>query len=196
MKPLPREFYKRDADQVARDLLGKHLVHRLPQGEAAVKITETEAYLGVTDPACHSYGDRRTCRTQPLYGPGGHAYIYLIYGIYHLLNAVTGETGDPCAVLIRAAVPVRGEELLARNRYGKPYRELSKSQLRGLCDGPGKLCRALGLTMEQNQWDLCRSPLMITEGASQGGLIVAGPRIGVDYAGEAAAWPLNFKLGS
>ena len=129
MEALPREFYLRDARKVARDLLGKLLVRRTEQGILMAAITEVEAYLGVEDPACHSYGDRRTPRTQTMYGLGGRAYIYLIYGMHHLLNAVTGEEGDPCAVLIRAGNPAGDRELLAQNRYGKPYHELSKAQL-------------------------------------------------------------------
>jgi DNA-3-methyladenine glycosylase len=194
MKTLPREFYLRDAREVAKDLLGKILVHRTKQGDLMVEITEVEAYLGIEDPACHSYGDRRTPRTQTMYGLGGHAYIYLIYGMHYLLNAVTGQEGDPCAVLIRAGTPLEGRELLSQNRYGKPYHELTKSQLRAFCDGPGKLSKALGLTIQQNGWDLCQSPLIITEGVREKRAIATGPRIGVDYAGEAATWPLNFRL--
>ncbi len=194
MEALPREFYLRDARKGARDLLGKLLVRRTEQGILMAAITEVEAYLGVEDPACHSYGDRQTPRTRTMYGLGGHAYIYLIYGMYHLLNAVTGEVGDPCAVLIRAGIPVGDRELLAQNRYGKPYHQLSKAQLRGFCDGPGKLAKAFGLTIEQNGWDLCDSPLFITEGTNKKIHIADGPRIGVDYAGEAAAWPLNYRL--
>jgi len=194
MKVLPREFYLRDAREVARDLLGKILVHRTERGDLMVEITEVEAYLGIGDSACHSYGDRRTQRTETLYGLGGHAYIYLIYGMHYLLNAVTGEKGDPCAVLIRAGIPLGDRELLAQNRYGKPYHQLSKAQLKAFCDGPGKLSKALGLTVRQNGWDLCDSPLVITEGARKKITIATGPRIGVEYAGEAALWPLNYRL--
>jgi len=197
MRALSRDFYLRDAETAARELLGKLLVHRQGGAETALIITETEAYLGAGDPACHSFGGKRTPRTEVLYGPGGHAYVYLIYGIHNLLNAVTGEEGDPCAVLIRAGLPFKGHDKISENRLGKPWGSLNASGRRTLCDGPGKLSAALGITRAQNGLDLTASGLMICEGERRdtpSATIAAGPRIGVDYAGEAALWPLNFKL--
>lgn len=194
MKVLPREFYLRDAATVAKELLGKILIHRLEEGAPAVEITETEAYLGASDPACHSYGGRRTGRTQVMYGPGGYAYVYLIYGMYHMLNAVTGRENDPCAVLIRGGRPIGDRDMIAINRFGKPYQQLSRAKICSLCDGPGKLARALALGREHNGLDLCDSPLLICQGGGDALKIEAGPRIGIDYAGEAASWPLNFRL--
>ena len=195
MRPLSRDFYMQDAQSAARQLLGKLVVRQTGEQQLILRITETEAYLGSGDPACHSYQNRRTARTEVMFGPGGYSYIYFIYGMYHMLNAVTGEKDDPCAVLIRAGQPVSGLEALCHNRFGKPWEELSPSHRGALSDGPGKLCKALNLTREQNGLDLSQSELMICEGEAGGAFrIVCGPRIGVDYAGQAASWPLNFRL--
>ena len=191
MRPLGRDFYFRDAQIVARELLGKLLVYN----DMVLRINETEAYLGIDDPACHSYKNRRTSRTEIMYGPGGYSYVYLIYGMYHLLNAITGEEGDPCAVLIRAGQPVAGFDAMSQNRFGTPWVELSKAKRHTLSDGPGKLSRALGLNIEQNGLDLTKGQLLICEGVgTEPFKVEAGPRIGVDYAGDAASWPLNFRL--
>ena len=115
MEKLPRSFYSRDAETVAKELLGQILITRLPQGEARGLIVETEAYLGREDKAAHSFGGKKTQRNEVLYGPAGHAYIYLIYGLYHLFNIVVGEPGDPQAVLIRALEPLAGFEIMAKN---------------------------------------------------------------------------------
>jgi len=195
MQALSREFYLRGAETVAKELLGKHLVWRNGKQELILRITETEAYLGISDPACHSYGNRRTSRTEVMYGLGGHSYIYLIYGMYNMLNAVTGEAVDPCAVLIRGGEPVEGTDAMSRNRFGVPWGELSGTQRRSLCDGPGKICKAMGLSRAHNGLDLTGSELFICAGGEIAPYqIEMGPRIGVDYAGEAAKWALNFKL--
>jgi DNA-3-methyladenine glycosylase len=106
LKPLPPPFYRRDTETVARDLLGCRLVRRFPDGRTrSVVIVETEAYLGVKDRAAHTWNGRRTARVAPMWGPGGHAYVYFVYGMHHCLNIVTRKEGEPEAVLIRAAVP-------------------------------------------------------------------------------------------
>ena len=195
MRPLDRDFYMQNAREVARSLLGKLVVRQIENQQLILRITETEAYLGIDDPACHSYKNRRTPRTEIMFGPGGYSYIYFIYGMYYMLNAVTGEKDDPCAVLIRAGRPVAGLDILCHNRFGKPWEELKPSQRRTLSDGPGKLCKALNLTREQNGLDLAQSELIICE--VEPGVafrIECGPRIGVDYFGDAASWPLNFRL--
>ena len=195
MQALSREFYLRDAGAVAQELLGKLLVWRRAGQEFIVRITETEAYLGACDPACHSYKNRRTARTEVMYGIGGYSYIYLIYGMYNMLNAVTGEAGDPCAALIRGGEPVEGMDAMSRNRFGVSWGELSGARRRSLCDGPGKICKALGLDRSQNGIDLTGPELFICEGGEVASYRTeTGPRIGIDYAGEAAKWALNFKL--
>lgn len=185
MKPLPREFYLRDTAGVARELLGKELVRNTKEGLLRLTITEVEAYLGREDPACHSYGGRRTPRTQVMYGPGGHAYLHLIYGMHFMLNVVTQEAEAPCAVLIRAGVPAEGLDLIAANRFGKPYRELTKSQVGSLCDGPGKVAKALALTKAQNGWDLCGgSELFLTQGRGSPLRLSPGPGSGWSTPGR------------
>lgn len=202
MARLSREFYHQDTLSAARLLLGKYLVRRLENGETLVgRITETEAYIGRCDRACHAYGYRRTARTETLFAPPGHAYIYLIYGMYHCLNFVTEPEGEPAAVLLRSLQPTAGLETMLRLRYGdKP---LTPPRLRHLADGPGKLCRALALTRAENGLDLTGDTLFLCDSPEDIGLpcpavpperLRTGPRIGVDYAGEAKDFPWRFWL--
>jgi len=188
---LSRGFYQRPTLEVARDLLGKILVHATAEGVAAVRLDEVEAYLGVDDPACHTFGGRRTARTDTMWGPAGRAYVYLIYGLHHCLNVVTVGEGVPEAVLIRGGVPETGRGLVRRRRGPKVAR-------RNLADGPGKLCRALAVTRAENGLDFgdSESPLTIrSDGRTFSDSEVDRlSRIGVDYAGEAALWPLRLKL--
>ncbi len=188
---LSRGFYQRSTLDVAQDLLGKILVHATAEGVVAVRLNEVEAYLGVDDPACHTFGGRRTPRTETMWGEAGRAYVYLIYGMHHCLNVVTVGEGVPEAVLIRGGVPVMGNGLV-RGRRGP------KVALRNLTDGPGKLCHALAVTRAENGLDFGDpgSPLTIrSDGHGFSDLETDRlPRIGVDYAGEAASWPLRFKL--
>ena len=189
-RPLPLAFYRRSAEAVARDLLGRYLVRELEGERLVLRLVETEAYLGAPDRASHAWGGRRTPRNESLYLPGGHAYVYFIYGMHYCLNAVTGEKDVGSAVLLRAGEPVGGEERMAENRAW------TKQPRPGdLAGGPGKLCQALGIGRELDGVLLDRAPLSIVKGEPvQDGEIVASPRIGVDYAGEAAAWPLRFSI--
>ena len=201
MARLPREFYDRDTVKVAQDLLGKYLVRNL-NGELLVgRITETEAYIGRCDKACHAYNYRRTARTETLFMAPGHAYIYLIYGMYNCLNFVTEPEGDPAAVLLRAVEPVAGMDTLLRLRYGNkpltPYRQ------KNFLNGPGKVCRGFALSKAENRLDLTGDTLFICESPEDVGLpcpespkehICAGPRIGIDYAEEARDFPWRFWL--
>lgn len=159
MSALPRTFYGRDTLTVARELLGCRLVHDTPDGRTAGRIVEVEAYHGEDDPACHAAAGL-TARTEPMYGPPGHAYVYRIYGMHDCLNAVTRERGEPSAVLIRAIEPVEGIDRMRRRRRasGRGSRPLPD---RSLTDGPGKLCQALGVSLEHNRHDLTTSPLRI-----------------------------------
>src|SRR5262245_44284920 len=185
LTPLPLAFYRRSAAEVAPDLLGRPLVRRLGDDLLVLRLVETEAYLGAPDRASHAWGGRRTARNESLYLPGGHAYVYFIYGMHWCLNAVTGERDTGGAVLIRAGEPVEGVERMAANR----------GRLKDLATGPGKLCQALGVDRALDGHLLNRPPLTIVRGEPVGeGEIVAGPRVGVDYAGEAAAWPLRFAV--
>jgi len=186
LQPLARAFYQRPTERVARELLGKLLVREEGGTVSVLRLTEVEAYLGVDDPACHTFGGRRTWRTAVMWGEAGHAYIYFVYGMHHCLNVVTVGPGRPEAVLVRGGVPVAGEAAMRARRGGK----------NGLADGPAKLCQALALTREQNGADLCtrESGLWIADDGTRvpDGQIERLPRVGVDYAGEAAAWPLRF----
>lgn len=194
MEMLGRDFYLRDTEMVAKELLGKLLVRRVDGWELALEITETEAYIGTDDPACHAYRGRLTDRTRVMYGPGGFAYIYFVYGMHHMLNAVTREEGNPQAVLIRAGLPLEGSDAMSLRRFGLPWEVLPPAKRRALSNGPGKLCATLGLTRKQNGLDLTGSELVICHGKPSPFAVETGPRIGIDYAGEAAGWPLNFRL--
>ena len=193
MGKLSRDFYDRDTVQTARALLGKYLVRRWHGLWLAGRITETEAYVGAVDKACHAYGGRRTPRTETLYAPPGTAYIYLIYGMYHCLNFVTEPAGTPSAVLLRGLEAAEGAEFLARNRFGKALAELTPYQKKNFLNGPGKVCRALDLTRAQNGLDLTdpAGPLTVCAG-SPPHQVFTGERIGIDYAQEAARFPGRF----
>ena len=194
MEPLTADFYDRDTVTVARELLGKQLVRVLEDGtELTCRITETEAYVGPVDKACHAYGYKRTPRTQTLFAPPGTSYIYLIYGMYHCLNFVTEREGEPCAVLIRGAVPTGNIDIISYNRFGCKQSQLNSYKRRNFLNGPGKLCKGLLLTRDQNGLDLTRkeSGLWVTEGPAPEEIRV-GKRIGIDYAQEAVDFPWRF----
>ena len=155
-----------------------------------LRIVETEAYLGAPDRASHAWGGRRTERNRSLYEKAGTAYVYFIYGMYFCLNAVTGAPDNGEAVLIRAGEPIEGEDLMVRHRrLGRPHRAGD------LAGGPGKLCIALAIDRELDGRSLLSGPLTLTAGdpisAEQA---IAAPRIGIDYAGAAAEWPLRFAI--
>jgi DNA-3-methyladenine glycosylase len=193
LAPLPLSFYDRPAETVARDLLGRWLVHRVDGARLVVRLVETEAYLGAPDRASHAWGGRRTARNESLYLPGGHAYVYFIYGMHFCLNAVTGEQGSSgmgSAVLLRAGEPVEGGELMRelRGLQGEP-------RPGDVAGGPGKLCQALAIDRRLDGLRLDRGALTVCAGdPAEPAAIASGPRIGVAYAGEAAAWPLRFAL--
>src|SRR6476646_6799358 len=142
--PLPASFYDRPTEQVARDLLGAILECRTRDGVAAGRLVETEAYIGEHDLACHAAAGR-TARTEPLYGAPGIAYVYFIYGMYWCFNAVTRAAGEPSAVLVRALEPLTGIELMRERRGVRSRRDVD------LTNGPGKLCRALGIDGRLNR---------------------------------------------
>lgn len=174
-RPLPRSFYARDTLEVARELLGCTLVHESPDGRVSGRIVEVEAYQGEDDPACHA-AVGRTRRTEPLYGPPGHAYVYLIYGMYHCLNAVTRRPGRPGAVLIRALEPLEGHELMRRRRRRGGGGAHPGNH--DLANGPGKLCQALGLGLDHNRVDLTDSGLRIMPGPPPTRAVWT-PRVGI-----------------
>ncbi|RJG03672.1 DNA-3-methyladenine glycosylase [Noviherbaspirillum sedimenti] len=174
MRKLPRSFYARDTVKVARELLGKYLVHVIDGVPHIGRIVETEAYIGVHDLAAHS-SRGITPRTRVMFGPPGFAYVYLIYGMYHCINVVTEREGNGAAVLLRALEPIRN--------------------LDGKTSGPGLLCKAMGIDLRLNAHDLSSDDLYIADdGAPQSQTIVNRPRIGVDYAGEWSGRELRFYI--
>ena len=201
MARLSREFYLGDTVEIARQLLGKYVVRQLDGQTLAGRITETEAYVGRCDKACHAYNYRRTPRTETLFLGPGHAYIYLIYGMYHCLNFVTEPEGEPAAVLLRAVEPAAGTDAMLHLRYGN--KPLTAFRRKHFLDGPGKVCQGFSLTREQNGLDLTGDTLFLCDSPEDLGLprpapvretICAGPRIGVDYAEEARDFPWRFWL--
>jgi len=196
MKPLDREFYLRDTLTVAKELLGKYLVREMDGGYLVGRITETEAYIGAIDKACHAYGGKITPRTKTLYEQGGTSYVYLVYGMYHCMNVVTEPQGEAAAVLLRSVEFVKGYEEASMLRYGKELEVLSKAQLKNFANGPGKLCKAMGITREQNNRNLCGQNFFITdciEGINNPTFELGiSPRIGIDYAQEAKDFPWRF----
>ena len=183
MQPLPRAFYARPVLSVARDCIGKHLIYDTAEGRVAGRIVEAEAYRGPEDRAAHSFGGRRTARTEVMFGPPGHAYVFFVYGMHWHFNVVTTELGLPHAVLIRAVEPLVGLELMASRRGLSPsHRDLS--------NGPGKLCQAFGIERSSYGADLTSGPLFLSDGAAC--RVSRSPRIGIDYAGAWALRPWRF----
>ncbi len=187
---LQRAFYERDTITVASELLGKIMVHECAEGTTEGRIVETEAYRGPEDQAAHSSGGRRTPRNEVMYGEKGHAYVYLIYGMYYCVNITTGNIlGKPEAILLRALEPVAGEKIMARRR-GVNGRRISN-----LAGGPGRLCIAMDITKTQNKLDVTKPPLYIKNAPPVNSEeIVQTTRVGVDYAGEWKNSPWRFYI--
>lgn len=181
---LPVDFYARPTLDVARDLVGKVLLHRSPRGITAGAIVEVEAYIGEDDPACHA-APGPTKRNAPLYGPPGRAYVYLNYGLHDMMNVVTEPAGHPAAVLIRALEPLEGLALMRSRRSKAPWRR-GKAPVADheLCRGPGNLCRAMGITLDDNTRALTRGPLTIHDRGIALGPIVWSKRIGIRVGTE------------
>ena len=174
-RKLPRSFYDRPTLEVARDLLGCHLVFRTPEGRLTARIVEVEAYIGRDDPACHA-ARGLTERNRVMFGRPGFSYVYFVYGMYHCFNIVTEREGFPAAVLLRAAEPVAGlKAMRTRSPKGKSEQILS---------GPGKFCRAFGLTRDHSGLDLTGSELYLTEGVGSPGRVETGGRIGIKVGQE------------
>lgn len=186
---LPYSFYARDTHTVARDLLGKILVRTYGEESLTGRITEVESYIGEDDLACHA-SKGRTPRTEIMFGPPGHAYIYLIYGMYNCFNVVTEQEGFPAAVLIRALQPISGIKQMIVNRNG--------AKETNLMNGPGKLCQALNIDRTMNGGDLTdeNSELFIHDDGFKVAPsdIQTSARIGVEYAGEHALLPWRYFL--
>jgi DNA-3-methyladenine glycosylase len=185
--PAAEYFMQADTLQLAKDLIGMILLTRFDGVETSGRIVETEAYLGETDRASHAFGGRRTARTETMYLPGGHAYVYLCYGIHHLFNIVTHQKDMPHAILIRALEPLEGMDhmLLRRNKTKADFT---------LTRGPGSLSQALGIHKMHSGMPLQSSAIIIAkdELTVKNRIIETSPRIGVDYAGDDAQLPYRF----
>ncbi len=181
-RKLPRSFYARPVLDVARDCIGKVLVHRTSKGVASGRIVECEAYRGPLDRAAHS-SRGRTKRTEAMFGPPGRAYVFLLYGTSWAFNIVVAEEGEPHAVLVRALEPLEGLDRMSKRRGVPPAARL-------LTNGPGKLCQALAITGADYGRDLCGDRLYLVDGPR--GPVARSPRINVDYAGAWAARPWRF----
>ena len=202
MARLERHDYTGNTVDIARRLVGCLLVRQL-EGETLVcRITETEAYVGAIDKACHAYGYRKTRRNATMFGPAGHAYLYLIYGMHTCLNFVTNGEGEPDAVLLRGLEVLQGFDTVCRLRYGKCWAELSAYQRKNMLNGPGKCCQALALDTSCDGLDLTGDELYICTNPDDVGLppslptvrVAEGKRIGIDYAEEAVDFPWRFTL--
>ena len=182
---LPPAFYARPTLQVARELIGKLLVHAAPEGIAAGLIVEVEAYIGESDPACHAAAGF-TRRNAPLYGPPGQAYVYVNYGLHHLVNAVTEPEGAPAAVLIRALQPLDGIPLMQRRRADAAGAGRALPAAAALCRGPGNLTCALGIALDQNRIDLSGDRLFIEDRGLPDRPVTWSPRIGITLGADRA----------
>jgi DNA-3-methyladenine glycosylase len=174
LKEYPRSFFRGDTADIAQNLIGAWFARRYDGEWFGARIVETEAYLGRRDAAAHSYGGRRTARVEPMYADGGHLYVYFVYGMHHCANIVTGISGMPEAVLLRAA-------------------EVPGGPLPSLLSGPARLCRTFGISREFSGIDLLGTgELRLFRRKGSQPRIGVTPRIGVNYAGEAKDWPLRF----
>jgi DNA-3-methyladenine glycosylase len=185
MKILSRSFYARDTDLVARELLGKIIVREIDGHLLKARIVETEAYMGIADPASHAYGGMRV-RNAPMYGPVGHAYVYFTYGMYYCVNFVSRNLSHPAGgVLIRAVEPLEGIEFMEKNRH--------KHTTRGLTNGPGKLTQALAITKELNSHEVThKGPLYVIDAPEVPKKdIVVSKRVGISKAVDE---PLRFYI--
>lgn len=185
---LNREFYMKDAVTAGKELLGKIIVKKRADGKIfSGRITEVEAYMGAVDKASHSYGNRRTKRTEVMYKEGGYSYVFLIYGMYECFNVTVSDEGKPEAVLIRGVEPLENREIMQAERRVKKEKDIS--------NGPGKLTKALGITREDNGADLVTSDVIWLE--DDGYIVkdvVETTRIGIDYAEEDALKPWRFYI--
>lgn len=174
-RKLLRTFYNRPTLKIAEEIIGKHIVYNSPYGRMSARIVEVEAYIGQNDPACHAVRGK-TGRNAVMFGKPGFTYIYFIYGMYHCLNFVTEKEGHAAAILLRAAEPDEGIEIMKQNAPHSPTRR----QL----SGPGKFCRAFGLTRAQNGVDLTGNEIYLEDRCTGDVNIIRTPRIGINHGTE------------
>ena len=190
MKRLSKDFFAReDVVAISRELIGKFLVTNFDGEKTSGMVIETEAYNGIIDKASHAYNGRRTARNEVMYGPSGMSYVYLCYGIHHLFNIVTNIKDVPHAVLIRAIIPKDGLDVMLKRRN-------MKSVTKKFSDGPGTISHALGIRKSHSGVSLSSKLIWVEDRGVWFDKkdIMAGPRIGVDYAGKDALLPYRFRL--
>lgn len=183
----PADYADGDTARIARFFLGKVLCVQVEDGYAEGMITETEAYGGVEDAASHAYNGRRTARTEVMYAPGGAAYVYLCYGLHSMFNIITGPKDSPKAVLVRAVKIVAGHEVVRRRRRGVAEKDWAS--------GPGRVCTALGIGRHHYGHDLTSGEAVWIEDRDvkvPPREVIAGPRVGIDYAGDWVQVPWRF----
>lgn len=181
---LKKEFYNTDSVTLAKNLLNKYLIREYNGKKIITKIVETEAYMGEIDKAAHSYKNKKSVRTAPLYLSGGHIYVYLIYGMYNCLNLSANKENIPQCVLIRAVEPLNSFDEISRNRFSKNYEELTNYQKKNLTNGPGKLCKALNIDRSLSGKSIFDRELYIEDNKNNDYDIVEDKRINIDYAQE------------
>ncbi len=186
MKALRQSFFMRDTVQVAEELLGCYLVRKLKGSTLTARIVETEAYLGLNDPCCHSFTGSRTDRTKTMYLPGGYSYVYFTYGMHYCMNVVTGSEREPEAVLIRAAQPVQGLSEMRKNRNRQKETEL--------CSGPGKLCQAFHITKALNAKNLSQEGELYIAPGKKAEELETDSRVGLPLHEDSAYWLLRFYI--
>lgn len=202
---LAQTFFDRDTVHVARTLVGKYLIRQYDGVTLCARITETEAYVGRMDKACHAYNYRKTERTKTLYAPPGTAYVYLIYGMHCCLNFVTERPGEPAAVLIRGLSPRHNQDIIAENRFHCKYSDITAYQKKNFLNGPGKVCAGMNIDRSLNGLPYGSNELFICETPAELGLpilpddlepldVKTGKRIGIDYAEEAVDFLWRFYL--
>lgn len=182
-QPVHPEFFEKPTLELAEKLLGQYVVHEHPEGVIAAKIIETEAYMGAEDRAAHSFGNRKTKRTEIMFGKAGLVYTYQMH-THTLMNVVSGPIGIPQAILIRAGEPIAGEDLMQKFRGNIARKDWS--------NGPGKLAKALGVTMNYYGHHWSEQPLFIAEGPGISEVEI-GPRVGIQNTGEAVHYPYRFS---
>ena len=193
LKKLTSAFYARKATIVAKELIGKYLVHEQNGEKFIGMITETEAYMGPDDKAAHSYNNHRSKRNEAMYGPAGHAYIYIIYGIHICFNIVTATINIPQGVLIRGVEPIEGIRKMALNRYKTNLEDLTQAKIHNLTNGSGKLTQAMGITMNDYGINLQGNKIYLLDSKKKHN-IKTSPRININYAGEAIHYPWRFYI--
>ena len=202
---LAQNFFAGDTVKAARALVGKYLARQYGGVLLAARITETEAYVGRMDKACHAYNYRKTERTKTLFAPPGTAYVYLIYGMHCCLNFVTEPEGEPAAVLIRGLSPRYNQDIIAENRFHCKCADMTAYQKKNFLNGPGKLCAGLNIDRRLNGLPHGSEELFLCESLEELGLpapaedfapldVKAGKRIGIDYAEEAIHFPWRFYV--